>query len=200
MKLSRVWLTTLPLSTLFFMGLVGLGSCGGDDFTPSPVRSPTPSPIPTRSPTPRPSQSASPSPSPSAFPSPSPSPSPSGNPFPSPTPSSQPSPIGDLSIAVSSPGQVSRTVEFTIGVAVSAPEGLDSDARFVVELFVGDPLFIGFEYSAGSVGCSAGDSLCAATLPITIPSFVQPGTYDLVVNLTDGFGNSASDEVSLDVL
>ncbi|MCF2969937.1 hypothetical protein L1047_01840 [Synechococcus sp. Nb3U1] len=157
-------------------------------ITPIPAVAPTPTPILTPNPLPTPMPSLAPTPSPTFSPSPSPSPSPT-------TTGSAEAP----SIALVALTDARQTVPFNVLVAVTTPAGLGTGISFRVEVRQ-PPLTLTFDFTAATVGCEANSKTCIGTIPITIPTSVPTGVYEVTAMVADTQGKIASAKAPLMVL
>ncbi|MEN9278992.1 MAG: hypothetical protein Q6K92_11360, partial [Thermostichus sp. DG_1_5_bins_95] len=131
-------------------------------ITPVPIVAPPPTPILT------------PNPVPSATPTPFPTLSPSPSPSPSPTPAEPPS------IAIVALTDARQTVPFNVLAAVTTPAGLGTGISFRVEIRQ-SPITLTFDFTAAAVGCQANSKTCIGTIPVTIPTSVPTGAYEVTV-------------------
>ncbi|MEN9224816.1 MAG: hypothetical protein Q6L60_04555 [Thermostichus sp. HHBFW_bins_43] len=157
-------------------------------ITPIPVVAPTPTPVLT--PNPLPTPTVVPTPVPTPFPTLSPSPSPSP-----PSTGSAEAP----SIAIVALTDARQTVPFNVLVAVTTPAGLGTGISFRVEVRQ-SPLTLTFDFTASAVGCAANSKTCIGTIPITIPTSVPTGAYEVTAMVADTQGRIGSAKAPLMVL
>ncbi|MEN9232221.1 MAG: hypothetical protein Q6L68_15085 [Thermostichus sp. DG02_5_bins_236] len=148
-------------------------------ITPIPAVAPTPTPILTPNPLPTPMPSLAPTPFATLSPSPTPAEAPS--------------------IAIVALADARQTVPFNVLVAVTTPAGLGTGISFRVEVKQ-SPLTLTFDFTAAAVGCEANSKTCIGTIPITIPTTLPTGAYEVTAMVADTQGKIGSAKAPLTVL